>query len=175
MKIRDGFSIVELMAVVAILVIIAAYGIPNYQNFLIRAKVNNAYSMSVPCQTSVEKFSSLNGYLPSTSDLATDCSCNTGYTGCVGSIPISNYIASISYYSDGGTGGVSNYSATTNSAQITITLQKASQLGQASEKTIIIGVDPTIYNNQGGATHWNCRTIQTLPMAYSPPSFKTCF
>ena len=58
-KVQQGFTLIELMIVVAIIGILAAIAIPAYQNYLIRAQVTEGMSLVDGAETAVaESFSS---------------------------------------------------------------------------------------------------------------------
>ena len=54
MKTR-GFSLVEIMIVIAVLGILAAIAIPVYQDYVIRTQVAAAYQEMLPAKTSIER------------------------------------------------------------------------------------------------------------------------
>jgi len=52
-KIQQGFTLIELMIVVAIIGILAAIALPAYQDYTIKAKVSEAILAASGCRTAV--------------------------------------------------------------------------------------------------------------------------
>ena len=63
-KNTDGFTLIELMIVIAIVAIIVALAVPAYRNFTIRAKVAECLSAAAPIKTSVSEFKQSTGVYP---------------------------------------------------------------------------------------------------------------
>jgi type IV pilus assembly protein PilA len=63
-KIQQGFTLIELMIVVAIIGILAAIAIPAYQDYTVRSKVTELINSAGVCKTSVAEYYQTKGMLP---------------------------------------------------------------------------------------------------------------
>jgi type IV pilus assembly protein PilA len=63
-SVQKGFTLIELMIVIAIIGILAAIAIPAYQNYTIRAQVTEGLSLADGWKTSVSEFYAQNGTFP---------------------------------------------------------------------------------------------------------------
>jgi type IV pilus assembly protein PilA len=68
--VQKGFTLIELMIVVAIIGILAAIAIPAYSDYTERAKVSELVTMASACKASVTEFYQAQGTFPTTNDEA---------------------------------------------------------------------------------------------------------
>jgi type IV pilus assembly protein PilA len=90
-KKQQGFTLIELMIVIAIVGILAAIALPAYQDYTVRAKVTEAMVNLAESKTTIAEFYSANNRMPLNSTVA---GINTN--------PDTDIVASITYTSAGG-------------------------------------------------------------------------
>ena len=140
-KLQQGFTLIELMIVVAIIGILAALAVPAYQDYTIRAKVSEAASLASAARTAVDISYSENGTLLNTmSNAGLGLSSSVSYSG--------KYVLSVAV----GTKG-----------KVTATLRDLPELGTAKGQTVIY--DPV--SQGGGNLRWTVSN-SGVPEKYRP-------
>ena len=99
-KIQHGFTLIELMIVVAIIGILASLAIPAYQSYTIRAQISEGLNMAGPAKNAIANFYNENGTFPvDNTDAALDAA--GSYAGnYVQSMTINNGVIEIMYGND---------------------------------------------------------------------------
>ena len=90
-KKQQGFTLIELMIVIAIVGILAAIALPAYQDYTVRAKMSEALANMAESKTSIAEYFSANNKLPASAAVA-------GILTDIGT----DIVASVKYSSPGG-------------------------------------------------------------------------
>jgi type IV pilus assembly protein PilA len=100
-KIQQGFTLIELMIVVAIIGILAAIAIPAYQDYTIRAQVSEGMSLAAAAKTAVAETFLNTGAAPATRTEAGMTATATDTSGkYVTSVDVANGTIIITYGND---------------------------------------------------------------------------
>ena len=123
---QKGFTLIELMIVVAIIAILAAIAIPAYQDYTIRAQISDGLSLASGSKTAVAEYYQQRGAYPATNAAA----------GVAAAASIrGNFVSSTTI-----AGGV-----------ITVAYNTAQSNAKISGSTVILS--PT---DRGGSIEWGC-------------------
>ena len=141
-KMQQGFTLIELMIVVAIIGILAAIAIPAYQNYTIRSQVTEGLSLMDGAKTAVSEYYTNAGTLPA-SNSAAGIAASGSITG--------KYVSGVSI---SGTGVISAKFSKTSPQKANAALD-----GQ----TLLLSP-----STSAGAIQWTCKSA--MPAKYLPSS-----
>ena len=138
MNAQKGFTLIELMIVVAIIGILAAIAIPAYQNYIARAQVTDGLSLASGLKTPVMEVASQTSVCPVNSA-----------AGTAAGLPIDTTVSS-KYVTKVTTGG------TAPACSITVQFASAGVNAGLQGKKLTLTA-----SNTDGATDWSCTTPAT--------------
>lgn len=169
--IQKGFTLIELMIVIAIIGILAAVALPAYQDYTKRAKITEPLLAASTCRTAVTEAYQSATQLPA----ANAYGCEVGVKAVAASGSGSTAVAAVNAAPS------TKYTAlveTSDLGVITVTTTAATDLGDAASKTFVLTPMKTATTAMAAAdlgstvTTWKCGPGGPTPIAakYLPAS-----
>ena len=144
-SVQTGFTLIELMIVIAIIGILAAVAVPQYQNYTARAQIAEALSVAGSLKTSLSEFYASNGAWPA--DMAA--------AGMDSATSTPNVVSSISF------------TTTDSAATIAVVIRETVASGIGASDNNQLNLVGTVSD---AGIRWECTTPSTggVPTQYLP-------
>ena len=140
-RVQQGFTLIELMIVIAIVGILAAVALPAYQDYTVRAKMSEALATVGEAKTSVNEYYILQDEFPTDND-----------EGGIRTDIATTIVKSVSYSGTASTGGI-----------IVVTTQDGSNSDLPSAAQGLT-FELSSVSTDGGTIQWICRLGQSNPL-----------
>tara|TARA_R110002049_G_scaffold86752_2_gene220269 strand:+ start:8094 stop:8576 length:483 start_codon:yes stop_codon:yes gene_type:complete len=145
---QGGFTLIELMIVVAIIGVLASIAVPQYQNYVGRAQVSEAISLAASAKTAVSEYYITNGDWPE-----------------------DNAQAGVSEPGDISGSYVSQVEIADGTGLIVVSMKADDVVDAIANKRLVFEPSPP-GDNEDGTIQWNCRpaTSNQIPNRFLPAS-----
>ena len=153
--VQQGFTLIELMIVVAIIGILAAVALPAYQTYTVKAKMSEVVLAASGCRTAISEVYQTGNSAPS-----------AGSWGCESTGSTSRYVATVN---TGSNGEISVTTSADTTLPTTVQSKILTLIPYSSSGTMA----SSMVGNAGGIYKWVCGASSagtTIPQQYLPGS-----
>jgi type IV pilus assembly protein PilA len=168
-KVQQGFTLIELMIVVAIIGILAAIALPAYQDYTIRAKMSEVMLVGSACRTSITEVVQSASSLPTAGTFGCESSGLSGTTKYVSQVNTANSSGEIQVEIS-----VQNIAASVNNGMVILkACANADATNGTTQATTYTGADCAKVSAGGTVGTWLCGPATNVAVADGGASIKT--